>query len=292
MTTPFDRRTFLELLSVGGWALGSGLLGFREAHADPKAHDFLFLQLSDTHWGYNGPANPRASETLPRTVKLINEAKVKPDFVVVTGDVSHTTDDPLVRRQRLKEAKAHLDALQVKTLHVLPGEHDASLDAGEAFKEVFGPTHYTFEHQGVRFIALDNVSDPKGKLGDPQLDWFQAELKKSDKDAPLVVLTHRPLFDLMPSWDWATTDGKRALELLAPYRHATVFYGHIHQEHHQTIGNTPHHSARSLVFPLPAPGSVPKKGPVAWDDAHPFKGLGYREAKHAGDGFELKEDDV
>lgn len=280
------------MLTVGGWVLGSGLAGFREAHADPKAHDFLFLQLSDTHWGYSGPANPHANETLPRTVKRINEAKLKPDFVVVTGDVSHTTDDPAERRKRLKEAKQHLDALEVKTLRVLPGEHDASLDAGEAFKEVFGATHYTFDHQGVRFIALDNVSDPKGKLGDTQLEWFRAELAKVDKDAPLVVLTHRPLFDLMPSWDWATADGKRALELLAPYRHATVFYGHIHQAHHQKVGDIDHHSAKSLVFPLPAPGSVPKKAPVAWDEQHPFAGLGWREVKRAGATFELKEDEV
>lgn len=62
----------------------------------------------------------------------------------------------------------------------------------------------------------------------------------------------------------------------------TVFYGHIHQEHHHTTGAIAHHAARSLIFPLPAPGSVPKKAPVPWDPAHPRRGLGLREVGASG----------
>src|SRR4029450_6599162 len=113
-------------------------------------------------------------------------------------------------------------------------------------------------------------------IGDEQLAWLRADLAKLDKQAPIVVLTHRPLFDLAPQSAWATRDGAQAVELLMPFANVTVFYGHIHQEHHQMTGHIAHHSAKSLIFPLPAPGSVPKKAPIPWDASAPYKGLGFR----------------
>jgi hypothetical protein len=158
----------------------------------------------------------------------------------------------------------------------MPGEHDASLDQGKAYKEFFGPTNYTFDHKGVHFIAIDNVSDARAMIGDEQLAWLAADLKQQKAEAPIVVLTHRPLFDLVPQWDWATRDGAKAMELLMPYKNVTVFYGHIHQEHHHQTGHIEHHAAKGLMFPLPAPGSQPNRAPLPWDPAHPYKGLGFR----------------
>jgi 3',5'-cyclic AMP phosphodiesterase CpdA len=159
----------------------------------------------------------------------------------------------------------------------MPGEHDASLDKGEAFTEFFGRTHYSFDHKGVHFIVVDNVSDPAARIGDEQLAWMESDLKGQPRDARIVVFTHRPLFDLAPRWDWATRDGAKAVELLMPHSNVTVFYGHIHQEHHHMTGHIAHHSAKSLIFPQPAPGSQPNRTPVPWDPAAPYKGLGYRE---------------
>ena len=98
-----------------------------------------------------------------------------------------------------------------------------------------------------------------------------------EADAPIVVFTHRPLFDLYPQWDWATRDGAKAIELLMPYKNVTVFYGHIHQEHHQMTGHIAHHAAKGLMFPLPAPGTAPTRTPLPWNPAEPYKGLGFRE---------------
>jgi 3',5'-cyclic AMP phosphodiesterase CpdA len=167
--------------------------------------------------------------------------------------------------------------LKVKPVRFIPGEHDASLDRGKAFPELFGETHYTFDHKGVHFIALDNVSDPGASIGAEQLAWLAADLERQPKDARIVVLTHRPLFDLYPQWDWTTTDGAKAIELLQTHDNVTVFYGHIHQEHHFTTGKTAHHAAKGLMFALHAPGSQPKRTPVAWDPQAPYKGLGFRE---------------
>ncbi len=275
-----DRRNFLNLAALGGGAVFvSSLPGCANLGATGKAAnaDFYFVQLSDVHWGYQGPANPDASVTLGKAVVAVNALAVQPDFVVFTGDLTHTTDDPIERRRRLREFRQIVADLKVKDVRFMPGEHDASLDRGAAFMEFFGATHYTFDHKGVHFIALDNVSDPGAKIGDEQLAWLEADLAKLDKAAPIVILTHRPLFDLAPKWDWATRDGAKAMQILMPYQNVTVFYGHIHQENHQMTGHIAHHSAKSLIFPLPAPGSQEKRTPLPWDPATPYKGLGFRE---------------
>ncbi len=278
MSGTMDRRQFARLAGLGGVAFASGLFkvaGSSQAFA--AGNDFMFVQLSDTHWGFSGDAlNPEAKNTLKKAVAAVNSLPQQPDFIVFTGDLTHTTDDPKIRRQRMAEFKDIIKDLKVKTLRFMPGEHDASLDEGAAFKENFGETHYTFDHKGVHFIVLDNVSDPGAKLGDAQIAWLKADLAKLKKDQPIVVFTHRPLFDLMPEWDWATKDGAAAVEALTPFQHVTVFYGHIHQENHHMTGHIAHHAAKSLIFPLPAPGSQPKRAPIPWDASAPFKGLGWR----------------
>jgi calcineurin-like phosphoesterase family protein len=283
MTSAINRRQFLQLAGLGGVGVvfASALPGVVHAAGQD---DFYFVQLSDTHWGFEGPPNPDAKGTLRKAVASVNALGEQPDFIVFTGDLTHTTDDPVERRRRMAEFKDIVGGLRVKNVRFMPGEHDASLDAGKAFREFFGATNYTFDHKGVHFIALDNVSDPRALIGDEQLAWLAADLRQQRADAPIVVLTHRPLFDLAPQWDWATRDGAKAVELLMPFRNVTVFYGHIHQEHHHMTGHIAHHAAKGLMFPLPAPGSQPKRTPLPWDPAQPYKGLGFRSVD-----AELKE---
>jgi 3',5'-cyclic AMP phosphodiesterase CpdA len=253
------------------------------------AEDFFFLQLSDTHWGFSGPPNPEADRTLHTTIATINAASARPDFVMFTGDLTQTTDDPAVRRARMKEFKAIVAELDVKDVRFIPGEHDASLDGGAAYREFFGDTHYAFQHEGVYFIALDNVSDPGASFGAAQLAWLSTEVARVPKTSPLVVFAHRPLFDLFPAWEWSTGDGAQAIAILQTHPMVSVFYGHIHQEHRHETGQITHYAARSLVFPLPAPGSVPKKAPLPWDPASPDHGLGYREVSPVGPAPRIQE---
>ncbi len=273
-----DRRNFLKLAAVGGGAVfASSLRGVASAAAGYE--EFFFVQLSDTHWGYAGPANPEADVTLKKAVASVNALPIQPDFIVFTGDLTHTTDDSAERVRRMKEFKAIIADLKVRNVRFMPGEHDASLDMGSAYKEQFGETHYSFDHKGVHFVTIDNVSDPGANIGEEQLLWLKKDLARHKKTAPIVVFTHRPLFDLAPAWDWATRDGAKAVDILMEYPNVTVFYGHIHQEHHQMTGHIAHHSAKSLIFPLPAPMSQPKRAPVPWDPAQPNKGLGFREVE-------------
>jgi hypothetical protein len=295
----FDRRDILRLLGVGGIVHSAALIGCAAPPVAPATapnpaggssrastsvapEAFTFLQLSDTHWGFSGPPNPEASSTLRQAVATINASSLPLDFVVFTGDLTHTTPDPVERRRRMKEFQSIVNDLRVKVRYFLPGEHDADRDEGAAFRELFGEMHYSFDHKGVHFVALDNVSDPGKVIGQTQLDWLSNDLHNAAGDAPVVVFAHRPLFELMPAWDWTTADGAAALRILATRPNVTVFYGHIHQEHHFKTGDIAHHAARSLIFPLPAPGSTAKKAPLPWDDTATDHGIGYRTVEERG----------
>jgi len=183
------RRDFLALLGIGGVVFASGLNGCggagRAAAAPLPEHGpskgaaqagFFFLQLSDTHWGFKGPPNPQADTCLKQTVQAINAIDAQPDFIVFTGDLTQTTDDPAERRQRMAEFRAIVGGLKVQKLIFLPGEHDAAPDRGDAYREAFGEMYQAFEHKGVHFLALDNASAPGGAMGDAQLEWLAAQV--------------------------------------------------------------------------------------------------------------------
>jgi len=285
-----DRRDFLRIAGLGGVVFASGLpgcAGWGQADAPP---DFHFIQISDIHWGYdNASVNPDFKGTLPRAIASVNALQQKPDFVVFTGDLSQTTDDPKVRRARLKEVRDMIGKINGTKVYTFAGEHDAALDRGEAYLEVFGgQLNYTFDHKGIHFIVLDNISDPAPILGAKQLEWLRGDLAKQRPEQPIVVLTHRPLFALYPQWDWATRDGDEAIAMLMPFKNVTVFYGHIHHENHQATGHIMHHAAQSIMFPLAAKGTVEKKTQVPWNPAAPYAGLGFRDVEAEPGGEEHK----
>ena len=279
MQVKLTRRDALKLAAIGGGVVFASRLSATKTLA---ADDFFFVQLSDTHWGFDDPvANPDPRASLQSAVGAIASLSRAPDFVVFTGDLTHKTDDGAVRRKRMAEFKEIIRPLSALRTIFLPGEHDAAADQGAAFKENFGVTHQSFDHKGIHFVTVDNVSDPKGLVGEEQLAWLAADLKPLDRAQPVVIFTHRPLWDLKPDWDWFTGDGAKVIALLSPFRAATVFYGHIHQENHHVTGNVTHISARSALYPLPAPGAQPKKAPLPWDATAKDHGIGWRSVEAA-----------
>jgi hypothetical protein len=270
------RRDLIKLSAAGvGVAFLSRFNRARAANPANVDDGVFFVQLSDTHVGYRGAANPEAELELQRAVDAVNALTIKPAFAVFTGDLSHDVDDAKERRARLRAFKDAIAKLRVPEVHFLPGEHDAAKDRGEAYREIIGDVRFSFEKSGVRFVGLDNASDPKGALGDAQLQWLEGEVSAANGKG-LVVFAHRPLFSLEEPWDWFTADGEKAIAIVQKHGDASVFYGHIHQEHHATTGSIAHHAARSLVFPLPKPFSQEKRAPLPWNAAAADHGLGFR----------------
>jgi 3',5'-cyclic AMP phosphodiesterase CpdA len=252
---------------------------------------WTFVQLSDIHWGFSdSTVNPDFRGTLARTISLINSLTPPPDFIICTGDLTHTTEDRAERRRRMNGLREQLKALKVKDIKFLPGEHDAGLDTGAVYHEVFGPSYYSFDHKGVHFIVLDNASNPMSSVGGGQLQWLAGDLKKENPQAArIAVFTHRPLFDLYPGWDWWTRDAKEVASALAPYAKVPVFYGHIHQTNLHVEGSITQYGARGMMYPLPAPGSLPRKSPMPWDSTQPYRGLGFRQVSVTPTGYAVTE---
>ena len=285
-----SRREFLKFAGLTGVVFSTGLFPMLGRSSEGKVDEFYFVQFSDTHYGFNKKMiNPDPVAGLEMAINKVNKLKEKPDFVMFTGDLTHSVDDVATRLQRMREFKEIISKLDVKNIRFIPGEHDAALDNGNAYREVFGEPYYSFVHKGINFVALDNVSNPRGIIGDEQLAWLDKTLATFDQGQPLVVFTHRPLFALKPEWDWATADGDKVIQRLHAFKHVKVFYGHIHQEHHHTTGQIEHHSARSLIFPLPAPGSATERKPLPWDANHPYQGLGVRNVEMYGPKAEIDE---
>ncbi len=240
----------------------------------------FFIQVSDTHWGFNNPkVNPDYAGTLTKGISEINAVGGNPDFLIFTGDETHMTDDPAVRRQRMTQFKSMITALAVKTVRFIPGEHDAAADNAAAYKEFFGDPHYTFDVKGVHFVVLDNVSTPDGSLGTDQLQWLAGVLKGFDPSSPVVVFAHRPLIPVYAAWGWRTPDGPQALDMLKAFKNVKLFYGHIHQQREDDTPGFDQYAAPGMMFPLPAPGSVASPNPLLWDPAHPYRELGFRTVK-------------
>jgi len=163
---------------------------------------FTFAQLSDTHVGFDGPPDPLGTAAFDNAVRLLNQAPQHPDLILFTGDLTHDTRNRDRRAARMRQFKTIAARLKTPALHTVPGENDAALDGGVLYREFFGETHYSFDHRGLHFIALDNVSRGRPELGDQQLAWLKQNLARFPETAPIVVFTHRPLFDLKPEWEW------------------------------------------------------------------------------------------
>lgn len=279
-----DRRSFLTLsaASLGAGALlhftpaKAALSHFRRQNGEAPS-PFSIVQLSDTHVGFNGPPDPLGTQAFERAVDTINALDPLPDLVLFTGDLTHDSDDATEHAKRMKTFQSIANRLRVKKRFHVPGEHDAALDGGTLFREHFGETHYSFDHRGVHFVGIDNVSQGKPMVGKEQIAWLKHDVARFPRTTPIVVFTHRPLFDLKPDWEWFTTDGDDVMNVLAPYDNVSILYGHIHRPHHQTIGHAQHHAARSLIFAFPDPTMTEEKKPLPFDKEHPFKNLGIRQ---------------
>ena len=290
MKPPFDRRSFLK---IAGSSFGIGVLysafptanaggetgemfNFLGKNSGEKVSPFTFVQLSDSHVGFNGPPDPLGTKAFERAVDMITQLPQRPDLVLFTGDLTHDSEDKDVHAQRMKLFMEISKRMNVPVIKHVPGEHDAGLDGGALFRDFLGETYYSFDHRGVHFIALDNVSRAKPEIGPEQLAWLKKDLARFHKSAPIVVFTHRPLFDLRPDWEWFTSDGDDVTNLLSAYENVTVLYGHIHRDDEHEVGHVHHYAARSLIFAFPDPEKTGDKKPNPFDKDQPFKNLGIR----------------
>lgn len=272
------RREALKCLAFGGagtlFTLSAGILTPMDlALAQTPGRDRaakagipLFLQISDTHIGFNKEANPDVVGTLTKTIALVNAMPVKPALAIHTGDITH-----LSRAAEFDTAAQLLSQLSITELHTTPGEHDvADASVTEYFNRYGKPSqgrgYYSFDHQGVHFVSLINVLNFKpnglGNLGQDQLEWLEKDLRGRSASTPIVVFAHMPMWTVYAPWGWGTGDADQAMSYLTRFGSVTVLNGHIHQIVQKVEGNITFHTARSTAYPQPSAGEGPGPGPL------------------------------
>jgi 3',5'-cyclic AMP phosphodiesterase CpdA len=279
-----SRRKVLECMTWVGtgvlWTVSGGVphsLGIMGEAAAAEAKGLTFLQISDSHVGFDKPANPNALGTLEEAIAKINAQPQKPAFMIHTGDISHLSLESQFDDADRIISQARLD------VHYVPGEHDF-LDADRKLylRRYGGGTKgagwYSFDANGVHFVGLVNVFNLKGggmgDLGAEQLEWLEDDLKGRSASTPIVLFAHIPLWTIYPDWGWGTDDSAQALSYLKRFGSVTVLNGHIHQVMQKVEGNVTFHTARSTAFPQPAPGQGPSPGPMKVPDDQLRKMLG------------------
>jgi Icc protein len=270
-----DRRGFLKCMGWAGtatvWSLAGGVFTSR-ALADAlgasstAAADFNFVQISDSHIGFNKAANKDVTATFKEAVKRIGALPKTPDFMLHTGDLTH-----LAQADEFDTVEQVLKDGNISQVFYVPGEHDILGDNGASYLQRFGKGTqgngwYSFDSKGCHFIGLVNVfgksEQGMGILGADQLAWLKKDLAGVSNSTPIVVFAHVPLWEVYAKWGWGTTDGAQALDLLKGFGSVTVLNGHIHQVTQKVEGNMTFHTARSTAFPQPAPGTAAKGGPM------------------------------
>jgi len=270
------RRKVLECMTWAGtgvlWAISGGVphsLGLVDQALAAEQKGFTFLQISDSHIGFDKPANPNARGTLEEAIGRIKALPAKPAFMIHTGDITH-----LSRESEFDDAEKIIGQAKLD-VHYVPGEHDIVDPDIKLYKARYGrgtkgSGYYSFDAYGVHFMGLVNVANLKGggmgSLGDEQLEWIEDDLKGRSASTPIVVFAHIPLWAAYPQWGWGTEDSARALGYLKRFGSVTVLNGHIHQIMQKVEGNVTFHTARSTAFPQPAPGTAPSPGPMKVPD--------------------------
>ena len=269
-----DRRGFLKCMAWAGtgafFVMQAGVLKSyslsKMPTSGPKSGELSFVQISDSHMGFNKPANPDVAATLKVAVDKINGLATPPEFILHTGDISH-----LSKPEEFDTVDQLLKSATAKNVFFVPGEHDVLDDDGKPYLERYGKGAkgagwYSFDKKGVHFIGLVNVLNLKagglGTLGSEQLEWMEDDVKHLKHSTPIVVFAHIPLWSVYPEWGWGTDDSAQALAYLKKFGSVTVLNGHIHQTMQKVEGNVTFHTAASTAFPQPRPGTADSPGPM------------------------------
>src|SRR5579872_5263892 len=215
------RRDTLKCLAAGSvgtlFVFSAGVfLPIDLARAATRSDDaadaavFSFVQISDSHIGFKGEANPDVPATVAQSIELVNALPRQPSLIIHTGDITH-----LSKADEFDLANQLFSGLKSPELHTVPGEHDVIDGPGKEYFARFGKSsggrgYYSFDSGGVHFVALINVMNFKpnglGALGDDQLAWLEMDLKQHSSSTPIVVFAHMPLWPVYEAWGWGTGD--------------------------------------------------------------------------------------
>ena len=186
-------RSLRLLFLVASLLLSSRLLA--------AAAPFYFIQLSDPQLGMftNNRDFAQDAANFEFAVTAVN--RLRPAFVVITGDLVHKPGDP-AQISEYRRILAKID--RSIPVYNIAGNHDVenapTPESLAAYRKIFGPDRYTFRHQGLVGVVLNSsvIHTPEKAAAElvEQERWLRAELvqAKAEGARHIVVFQHHPWF--------------------------------------------------------------------------------------------------
>ncbi|OLD61630.1 MAG: hypothetical protein AUI33_14350, partial [Ignavibacteria bacterium 13_1_40CM_2_61_4] len=212
------------------------------APAAPESEAKLFfIQLSDPQFGMFEENRGFQGETVNLTRAVAHVNRLRPAFVVVTGDLVNRPGDEAQATEYLRLMRSVDRSIPV---HSVAGNHDVentpTPESLAWFRRTFGPDRGVFQHAGAWFLFLNSslVCDPKksGAEAEEQYRWLDSELYRASRSGArqIVLFQHHPWFveraDEPDSYHSVPLSARgRYLERLRQAGVRAVFAGHLHR---------------------------------------------------------------
>jgi 3',5'-cyclic-AMP phosphodiesterase len=315
MDKKISRRQFLGMSASAGaftYIAGTlaptatsffGVAGIAEARTR-KVTPFNFAILTDAHL-YDIKQH-RFDRILERAVDDVNKMSPAPDFVLYGGDLAQ-----LAKPGEFDKGKQILSKLKMP-YRIIPGEHDWYLDLGKGWKQRFGDDFWSFDHKGVHFIGMNSILvddywsarnlTPDERMswcaeleshrcglwgvGQQQLEWLKKDVARLSPDTPVIIMTHSPLWNYYPRWNFQTRDAPEIRQILSKFDKVMAIHGHVHQVVYNSIGNMTSAGLLSTSWPWPYPNvelPYPSLRMNRVDPADIFDGLGSHRVSVQGE---------
>ncbi|HNQ87030.1 MAG TPA: metallophosphoesterase [Verrucomicrobiota bacterium] len=205
------------------------------------AEPFFFIQLADPQLGMFSDNRDFAQETANLEFAVATINRLRPAFVVVSGDLVNKPGDTRQIREYRRIMKRVDHRIPV---YPVAGNHDVGNAPAPAdlatYTRRFGPDHYVFRHRGFTGIVLNSVvihspQQATNQLAEQEV-WLRSELERvRDRGAThLVVFAHHPWFLKAADEpdEYFNIPGARRVRYLGWFREAGVRYlfsGHYHR---------------------------------------------------------------
>lgn len=212
-------------------------LGIISAQNRDQSPEYFFIQITDLQFGFI-EANKgfgKETELYQKAVNIIS--RLKPAFVVITGDLVNNRSD----RSQVNEFK-RLTATIDKDIpvYILPGNHDIGESPVQAdidnFNSDYGNDRFSFKYKNSAFIGLNSCLIKSGTtvLEQQQFDWLGKELSKAEGSGHILIFCHYPFF--VSAFDepdeYFNIPGKIREKYLLLFKNEkvdAVFAGHLHK---------------------------------------------------------------
>ena len=200
------------------------------------ASPFFFIQLTDPQFGFMNPGKgfEKETELYEKAVRSIN--RLRPDFVIITGDFVNGTRD----RSQIAEFKRITATIDPKIpVYFTPGNHDIGNVADSVSVSIYLKDYeydrFSFLCKNCQFIGFNSclIKSNTPNLEKAQYDWLKKTIAKSKKAAHIVLFCHHPFF--IKSFDEPENysnigieERKKYLDLFSANKVEAIYSGHLH----------------------------------------------------------------